>query len=51
MLKLAAVGVALFFVVLAARANCTTQTVDAPDGKLVFCQTCCTGGNCVTTCF
>ena len=51
MLKIILAFGAVFLIVASAYANCTTQTVETPDGKLVFCQTCCTGGNCVTTCF
>jgi len=32
-------------------ANCTTSTVTMPNGKMMFCQTCCYNGNCNTTCF
>lgn len=29
---------------------CTTQTIMTPDGRTLFCMTCCTGGHCTTTC-
>jgi len=32
-------------------ATCTTTTVYAPDGRVIFCQTCCSGGVCTTYCF
>jgi hypothetical protein len=32
-------------------ANCTNNTITTPNGKMVFCQTCCYNGNCTTTCF
>lgn len=31
-------------------AACTTQTIFLPDGSVKFCQTCCYGQNCTTTC-
>lgn len=33
-----------------ALASCTTQTVMLPDGRVMFCTTCCFSGNCTTTC-
>ena len=33
-----------------ALAACTTQTVMLPDGRMMFCTTCCQGGICNTTC-
>lgn len=32
-------------------AQCTTQTITMPDGKMMMCTTCCYYGNCNTTCF
>ena len=34
-----------------ALASCTNQTVIMPDGRVLFCETCCSGVNCTTTCF
>ena len=34
-----------------ALASCTNQTVMLPDGRMMFCVTCCySGSNCTTTC-
>ena len=33
-----------------ALAACTSNTVLMPDGSMRFCQTCCTGNQCHTTC-
>ncbi len=32
-------------------AACTTNTYFLPDGRIVICTTCCSGGNCLTNCF
>jgi hypothetical protein len=32
-------------------ATCTTTTIYAPDGRVIFCQTCCSAGSCTTFCF
>lgn len=34
----------------AAYASCTTQTIIMPSGKMMVCTTCCSFGNCTTTC-
>lgn len=34
-----------------ALAQCTTNTVFTPDGRVVTCQTCCFGGSCTSQCF
>ena len=31
-------------------ARCTTSTIFMPDGRIMFCTTCCYGGSCTTTC-
>lgn len=31
-------------------AACSTSTTFLPDGSVVICTTCCSGGNCWTTC-
>ena len=31
-------------------AQCTTQTIIMPNGKMMVCTTCCSFGNCTTTC-
>lgn len=31
-------------------AQCTTQTITMPDGKMMICTTCCYYGNCNTFC-
>lgn len=31
-------------------ASCTNQTIMLPDGRMMFCQTCCYAGNCNTIC-
>jgi hypothetical protein len=33
-----------------AHAACTTSTIMLPDGRAMFCMTCCTGMFCNTTC-
>lgn len=35
----------------AAEASCYTHTYIGPNGRFVYCQTCCWGNNCTTTCF
>lgn len=44
-------GLCLSAVATLVYANCTTNTVTMPDGRMMFCQTCCYNGNCNTTCF
>lgn len=34
-----------------ALANCTTNTVYTPDGRVIMCQVCCYSGHCQTTCY
>lgn len=34
-----------------ALAQCTTNTIFTPDGRVVTCQVCCWSGNCTTQCF
>ena len=37
---------------VASASACTQQTIFLPNGKVLYCQTCCwSGGNCQTTCF
>ena len=43
-------AVALMAVAGSVYAACTTQTITMPDGKMMFCTTCCFNGNCNTTC-
>ena len=50
-MKKVIMGLCLSVVATVAYANCTTSTVTLPNGKMMFCQTCCYGGNCNTTCF
>lgn len=33
-----------------ALANCSTQTIVMPDGRVINCTICCYNGNCSTTC-
>jgi hypothetical protein len=44
-------GILLAMTATVVYANCTTNTVFLPDGKMMICQTCCYSGNCTTTCF
>jgi len=44
-------GLSLSLVATVVYANCTSQTITMPNGKMMFCQTCCYNGNCNTTCF
>lgn len=32
-------------------ADCSTNTVVTPHGRVISCTTCCIGGSCSTTCF
>ena len=53
-MKTLIVLVAMLWGVLAAvepaMAQCSTQTVFLPDGRVMFCQTCTFGGQSTTTC-
>jgi hypothetical protein len=50
-MKKVIVGVWLSLVATLVYANCTTNTVFLPDGRMMICQTCCYSGNCTTNCF
>ena len=43
--------IAGLMIVQFAHADCTTNTIFLPDGKIMICTTCCYGNNCTTTCF
>jgi len=45
------IGLWLSAIATVAYANCTTQTITSPNGKMLFCQTCCYYGNCNTVCY
>jgi len=45
------IAVALLVASMAASAQCTTHYVYAADGKMSVCQTCCSNGNCTTSCW
>lgn len=48
---LLAVMIAILWSVEPALASCTQSTVMLPDGRMLFCMTCCSGpGLCNTTC-
>lgn len=44
-------GFVLSLTALSVYANCTSSTITLPNGKMMFCTTCCYNGNCNTTCF
>jgi len=50
MKKLVTAVLLALFVSGPAWATCTTNTLLLPDGRMMFCTTCCSGGNCTTTC-
>ena len=50
-MKKAIMGFLLAGVATVVYANCTSNTVFLPDGRMMICQTCCYSGNCTTTCF
>ena len=47
----ALIGAVLLAVAGVAYANCTTNLITYPNGKMVSCTTCCYNGNCTTNCF
>ncbi len=49
-LAILALTLAVLAVPVKAVAACTTQTVFLPDGKVLYCQTCCFNGVCTTNC-
>ena len=54
MIRLFIISVSLGWLVILladpALAACTSNTVMTPDGRMLFCTTCCTGNQCQTTC-
>ena len=44
------VGVVGLTLAAVAYANCFTNNVFTPDGKVIICTTCCYNGQCSTTC-
>ena len=50
-MKKVLIGLWLTAIASVAYANCTTNTVTYPNGKMVICTTCCNNGHCNTTCF
>ncbi len=45
------VGVFCLLFAGAVYAQCTSNRVVTPEGKVVICQTCCFEGNCTTVCY
>jgi len=44
------VGIILALTATAVYATCTTNTIIGRDGRMTVCTTCCSYGNCTTTC-